>query len=355
MPFIDSLARYAAGVEAELSNIVDDMTARAARVHPVGVELVDVLSDLIRAPGKRMRPVLMWVAYEGLGGTSTSDAVRAFCALELLQSFLLIHDDVMDRSELRRGRPTVHREYATRYQGRVRDVDHFSQTMAILAGDVAGQQAMLLLSQSPCPPERINQAMTCYAEAVLDVCYGQALDILLSERPLEEVLEEEVLRVAEYKTARYSTELPLHLGAILAEADEQALDHLSAYAIPAGVAFQLQDDLLGTFGDQATTGKSAQSDLQEGKRTLLILRAWRNADAAQRDTLARALGNPDASAEDVRSAREVIESTGARLAAEEQMNELVRQAKTSLAHASFAPGMTQFLVDLADYVTNRTW
>ena len=355
MPFNESLARYAAGVEAELANIVDEMTARAAMVHPVGVELAQILLDLTRAPGKRIRPVLMWVAYEGLGGTDTPSVVRAFCALELLQSFLLIHDDIMDRSDLRRGRPTVHREYASRYQGRVRDADHFGQTMAILAGDVAGQQAVLLLNRSSCPPERINRAVTRYAETTLDVCYGQALDILLSERPLGEVREEEILQVAEYKTARYSTELPLHLGAILAGAGKQALDGLSAYAIPAGVAFQLQDDLLGTFGDQATTGKSAQSDLQEGKRTLLVLMAWQSADAAQRAALARALGNPDATAEDVRSAREVIESTGARLAAVERMNALVRQAKASLAHGSFAPDMTRFLVDLADYVTRREW
>lgn len=353
MPFTETLSRYAAGVNAELQNVADDVTARAAQAHPVGVELADVLLDLTRAPGKRMRPVLTWVAYEGLGGTSTPDAVRTFCALELLQSFLLIHDDVMDRSELRRGRPTVHREYASRYRGRMPDVDHFGQTMAILAGDVAAHEALLLLSQSPCPSERITRAITCYAQAVLDVCYGQALDILLSERPLGELVEEEVLRVAEYKTARYSTELPLHLGAILAGAGEEVLDLLSAYAIPIGIAFQLQDDLLGTFGDQATTGKSAQSDLQDGKRTLLLLKAWQSADDAQRAALARVLGNPDATAEDVRGAREVIDSTGARLAVVQQMNDLVREARTSLAHDAFAAEMTQFLVDMAHYITNR--
>jgi geranylgeranyl diphosphate synthase type I len=329
------------------------MTAQAGAVHPVGAELAGIVRDFTNAPGKRIRPVLMHVAYEGFGGHDLSEVAHALCALELLHSFLLIHDDIMDRSDLRRGRPTVHREYSARYQGRVRDNAHFGQTMGILAGDVAGQQAILALSQSHSSPERTSRAVVHYAEMTMDVCYGQALDTVISERPLEDITEEEVLLVAEYKTARYTTELPLHLGAILAGAGEDDLKRLTAYAVPVGIAFQLRDDLLGVFGEQARLGKSTDSDLLEGKRTLLILRAWERADIAQQAIFRHVLGNPSATPAELNSARDVIDATGAKAATIQQMEELVDEAKESLTRTSFTPDVVRFLTDLADYVADR--
>ena len=353
MAFREILARYAADVEAELDALFREIKPHATQVHPVSGELAGMVAGFTCGPGKRIRPVLMRVAYEGFGGTNTAGILRASCALELTQSFLLVHDDLMDCSELRRGRPTLHRQYATRYQDQVRDAEHFGQAMSILAGDLAGHLAVLTLSQSPFPPDRIIRALTRYAEIILDVCYGQALDMVLPERELEEITEEEVLRVAEYKTARYTIEGPLHLGAILAGAGEEELAHLSAYAIPVGIAFQIRDDLLGMFGDEATIGKSAESDLREGKRTLLVLKAWEKASAAQRAILRRALGNPGATATDLAAAREVIESTGAQAATVQRMRELVDRAKETLVDASFAPQMVRFLLELADYVISR--
>ena len=353
MLFQERLAHHAANVEAELAVVLEEMTAQAGAVHPVGAELAEIVRDFTSAPGKRVRPVLMRIAYEGFGGSDVAGIARALCALELLHSFFLIHDDIVDRSDLRRGRPTVHREYSTRYQDQVRDNGHFGRTMAILAGDVAGQQAVLALGQSRCSPERTARAVVHCAEMTLDVCYGQALDIVISERPLENITEQEILRVAEYKTARYTTELPLHLGAILAGAGEDDLACLSAYAVPVGIAFQLRDDLLGVFGDEARIGKSIDSDLLEGKRTLLILRAWERADVAQQAILRHVLGNPSATPADLNSAREVIDSSGAKAATIQQMEELVGEAKESLMRASFAPDMIRFLADLADYVANR--
>jgi geranylgeranyl diphosphate synthase type I len=351
--FADRLIRYAAGIEAHLTAIAGEMTGHAARVHPAGLELAELVSGLTRAPGKRIRPVLAQVAYEGLGGGDGAVAMRAFCALELLQSYFLIHDDIMDRSDTRRGRPTVHREYSERYRGRARDVDHFGQAMGILAGDAAGQQAILLLAQSGCSAEHTIRALARFGQITLEVCYGQALDMILCERPLGAVSEAEVLRVAECKTARYSVELPLHLGAILAGADGPALEHLTAYATPAGIAFQLQDDLLGTFGDEARTGKSADSDLLEGKRTLLVLETWRRANSKQRGLLERVLGNASATPEDLGAARDAIEATGARAAVVVRMGQLVAEAKAALQGPPLNAGIRDFLSELAEYATSR--
>jgi geranylgeranyl diphosphate synthase type I len=353
MSFHRTLAEYAADVDSALVCVFEEFIPQAVHADPSALEIIDAVRDFTCGPGKRVRPILMRVAYEGFGGTERDSIVRASCALELMQTFFLLHDDIMDRSDLRRGRPTVHREYAARYRQRVEDADHFGQAMAILAGNLAGQQAVLLLSQGPFPSDRIARVLARYAEIALDVCYGQALDMLLPQKSLAETTEAEILRVAEYKTARYTTEGPLHLGAILAGADEQDLAHLSAYAVPVGIAFQMQDDLLGMFGDEMTIGKPADSDLLEGKRTLLVLNAWRRADPTQRAQLEHNLGNADATAAELGSMREIVESTGARIATVELMGQFVDAAKASLAQAPFTPGMAGFLSDLADYVARR--
>jgi geranylgeranyl diphosphate synthase type I len=353
MAFREQLAQRAKDIESELAAILEEMIAHAATVHPIGSELAQVVSDFTQAPAKRLRPVLTELAYQGFGGNDTGCLRSAFCALELVQSFLLIHDDIMDRSDLRRGRPTVHRAYAARYSDRVRDPEHFGNSMAILAGDVIGYQAMILLADSHCPPKNVVRAVTCYAQVCTDVCYGQALDIILSETSLDQITSEEVLQVAKYKTARYTTEGPLHLGAILAGAREDDLASLSGYAAPVGIAFQIQDDLLGVFGDEAKLGKSVDSDLLEGKRTLLTLHAWQHADADQRALLLRTLGNAEATPEDLAATRDLIDSTGARASAEQRMNALVDRSKEVLVQARLDPDMTSFLLGLADYIANR--
>ena len=353
MSFHGILARYAVDVNAALVSVFEDLTPHAARIHPSALETAEAVRDFTCGPGKRLRPVLVRVAYEGLGGTHTEAIIWASCAAELMQSFLLVHDDIMDRSELRRGNPTVHRWYQTRYTRQVRDAEHFGSAMAILAGDLANQFAMRLLSQAPFPPDRTARALACYNRIAIDVCYGQVLDMLLPQRPLEEVQEADVWKVMEYKTARYTVEGPLHLGAILAGVQEDILEQLSAYGVPLGVAFQLQDDILSVFGAEAQTGKSAASDLTDGKRTLLLVEAWKRGTEAERRDLTRVLGNPLASAEEIENARRVLQDTGARAHTAQLAQGLATQAKDVLAGIPLAAPARRFLAELADYVVGR--
>jgi geranylgeranyl diphosphate synthase type I len=315
--------------------------------------MIEAVRDFTCGPGKRLRPVLMRVAYQGLGGTATEAIVRTSCAVELMQSFLLIHDDIMDRSELRRGRPTLHRWYESRYAEHVRDAEHFGSAMAILAGDLASQLAMLVLSRAPFPPDRVSRAVACYNRITVDVCHGQVLDMLLPQLPLNAVKEEDVWKAMEYKTARYTVEGPLHLGAILAGAQEATLERISDYGVPLGVAFQLQDDILSVFGEETHTGKSAASDLTDGKRTLLVVEAWKLASEQQRRRLARVLGNPAAGAKEIEAARRILEDTGARAHALQVARESAAQAKRALAQIPLASRERRFLADLADYIVAR--
>jgi len=297
--------------------------------------------------------VLMGVSYEELGGTNAEAITRASCAVELMQSFLLIHDDVMDRSELRRGRPTLHRWYQTRCAKQVRDAEHFGSAMAILAGDLASQWAMLVLSQASFSPDRVARALACYNRIAVDVCYGQVLDMILPQYPLNEAREEDLWKVMQYKTARYTTEGPLHLGAILAGADAGMLEQLSAYGVPLGVAFQLQDDILGVFGEEAQTGKLAASDLTDGKRTPLLVKAWKRGSERERRVLTQVLGNPAATAEAIEAARRVLEDTGAQAHSVQLARELAADAKDALTGGPLAAPARRFLAELADYVVGR--
>lgn len=348
-----TLARYAADVNAALARVFEELTPQAARVHPSALEMAEAVREFTCGPGKRLRPVLMRVAYEGLGGTNTEAIIRASCAVELMQSFLLIHDDVMDRSELRRGQPTLHRWYQTRYSKQVHDAEHFGSAMAILAGDLANQLGTLLLSQASFPPDRVARALACYNRIAVDVCYGQVLDMILPQYPLNEVREEDLWKVMEYKTARYTTEGPLHLGAILAGAEGEVLEQLSAYGVPLGVAFQLQDDVLSVFGEEAQTGKSVASDLTDGKRTLLLVEAWKQGKEGERRVLTRVLGNPAATAGEIEAARRLLEDTGARAYTAQLAQELATQAKNALSRAPLAAPAPQFLAELGDYVVGR--
>ena len=353
MRFDETMARYAADVDAALPYVFEELSAQAARVDFSALEMAEALQEFTRGPGKRLRPVLMRVAYEGLGGTNTEAVIRASCAVELMQSFLLIHDDIMDSAELRRGRPTLHRWYHSRYSKQVADSEHFGSAMAILAGDLSNQWATLLLGQAPFPADRIVRVLSCYNRIAIDVCYGQVLDVLLPKRPLDEVREEDVWKVMEYKTARYTVEGPLHLGAILAGTDEEMLGRLSAYGVPVGEAFQLRDDILGVLGEEATTGKSASSDLAGGKRTLLVVEAWKRATEGQRRALTQVLGNTAATVEEIEAARRVFEDTGARAWTMQLAQELVARAKRALAEVPLVGPAGQFLGEFADYVVSR--
>lgn len=353
MCFHDRLAAYAADVDAALDDVLNELSAEAAQAHSSALEMAHAIEEFTRGPGKRLRPVLMRVAYEGLGGANTKALIRASCAVELMQSFLLIHDDIMDSAELRRGRPTLHRWYHNRYSKQVCNAEHFGWAMAILAGDLSNQWASLVLSRAPFPSERIARALSCYNRIAVDVCYGQVLDVLLPRRPLEEVGQEDVWKVMTLKTARYTVEGPLHLGAILAGADNAMLEGLSAYGIPVGEAFQLRDDVLGVFGEEARTGKSASSDLTAGKRTLMLLEAWERASEGQRRTLTQVLGNTAATVAEIEASQRVFEETGARAYAMQLAWTKATAAKAAVTRVPLAAAAQQFLAEFADYVVRR--
>jgi geranylgeranyl diphosphate synthase type I len=287
--------------------------------------LLDTLEDLLDG-GKRLRPTFAYWGWRSAGGPPEGPILQAASALEFLQACALIHDDVMDGSDTRRGKPAAHRRLATmhRSQGYLGSPEDFGTGSAILLGDLCLTWSDEMLMASDLPPRAMAAVKPIYDEMRTELMAGQYLDLLEQARGAFNL--DDALIVARYKSAKYTVERPLHIGAAAAGAGSDHMRQLSEFGIPLGEAFQLRDDLLGVFGDPAETGKPAGDDLREGKRTALVALAWNRADAVQQDLLRRHLGDPAISAGVVDQLREVITQTGARAQVESMIDERVRQS-----------------------------
>ncbi|MCZ3386071.1 MAG: polyprenyl synthetase family protein [Actinomycetia bacterium] len=298
----------------------------------VGDELLPILdaARTLLAGGKRLRPAFAYWGWRGAGGGDTTEIVRAVAALEFLQACALIHDDVMDDSDTRRGHPSAHRRFAGLHRTAqwVGSPEAFGVGAAILLGDLTLTWADEMLFSAELPQEALVRAKPVYDRMRTELMAGQYLDLLEQARGGGSV--ERALRVARYKAAKYTVEGPLHLGATLAGAPSELLAQYSAYGIPLGEAFQLRDDVLGVFGNPTLTGKPAGDDLRDGKRTVLIAVAEERSNPSQQALLNRHLGDPHLTPAGVEDLRSLIEETGALGFVEELIVALVDESHRAL-------------------------
>ncbi|HUE60014.1 MAG TPA: polyprenyl synthetase family protein [Acidimicrobiales bacterium] len=350
-----AVASVAPLVEKRLRDLLDTEVARWSEVDAALGEPFSSLRSSVLSGGKRLRPVLCYWSFIGAGGDAGSQSiVDAGAALELLHSAALIHDDVIDGSDRRHGSPTIHVEQAARHRGRGwrGDPERFGAGVAVLIGDLALVYGDRLLSGAPL------QAVGVYDEMRLEVNVGQYLDVLGAADRAGLAGEAGVMRserIRRYKTAKYTVERPLHLGAALAAPDsfEFLAGGLSDFGLPLGEAFQLRDDLLDVFGDPAVTGKPVGDDLREGKPTLLAsLTATRAAGSAGAFFDAN-FGSPDLDESAVRRLQEIIESTGARSEAEAAIRRLLDSATAALSRLRFRPEAIEALGEVARFVAGR--
>ncbi|HEX2805222.1 MAG TPA: polyprenyl synthetase family protein [Kineosporiaceae bacterium] len=339
---------------------LDDFLSRQAdaleAVSPDCAPMVESIADLMRG-GKRLRPAFCYWAWRGAGGADGESIVNASAALEFFQAAALIHDDVMDDSDTRRGMPAVHRRFATLHRGSgwTGDGERFGLAGAVLAGDLCLVWSDEMFTASGLPPEDLTRARRIYDQMRTELMGGQYLDMLeqavAAQRQHGAV--ERARRVIRYKSAKYTIEHPLLIGGLLAGADDELLASYAAYGLPLGEAFQLRDDVLGVFGDPAETGKPAGDDLREGKRTVLVAKALEQATPAQAALVRRLLGDPALDPAGVQALREVIVSTGALEAVEELIGELVETSRRALRASAVGEPARQVLADLVNAATAR--
>lgn len=342
-----SLAEIAAKVEARILRLLDGELERWTSVDPDLAEPFVALRDLVVAGGKRLRPAFCQWAYVGSGGHPDDPVVTdAGAALELLHTFALIHDDIMDGSSTRRGTDTIHVHFEARHaiDGWRGEGRRFGEGVGILAGDLAFVYADQLLKHAP------PAAVEVFTELRVEVNVGQYLDLLGTARG--NVNEGSARRISRFKSGKYTIERPLHMGAALAGRLCELAGPLSAYGLPLGDAFQLRDDLLGVYGDASVTGKPVGEDLREGKPTVLYALAVERATGSAVRVLER-YGAPDLGDDDVTALQEVLADTGAVDLVESAIAALVAQAVAVLESADIAADARRALAELACYVAGR--
>lgn len=320
-----ALEPVAEPLDGLLHAFVDERRQEVLRVDPSLAEVLDEIAGLVAAGGKRLRPAYVYWGHRATGAAHEPEVLIPAGAVELLHTFALLHDDVMDRSASRRGRPAAHAALTAlhRAEGRVGNSDWFGVSAAILAGDLTFVWADELFDATDLPAEAVARARQVFATLRAEVIAGQYLDLGLAADPTAlggalpgaaqgASAERAAEKVALLKSARYTVTRPLLLGAGLAgPVDPQLEGALRTYGDAVGVAFQMRDDVLGLFGEPDETGKGVLEDVREGKRTLLLLRAMRLATPGQRAVLYARVGDPHLDEAGAARVQEVVAATGA--------------------------------------------
>jgi geranylgeranyl diphosphate synthase, type I len=339
-------------VQKSLDAFVEQQTPVIDEISDELAPVLDALTELL-VGGKRLRPAFCYWGWRGAGGADVPAIIDAATALELLQACALVHDDVMDGSDTRRGRPAAHRRFAAHHRGQgwLGSPEGFGTGAAILLGDLALSWADELFFAADLPAEALLRAKRIYDLMRTELMSGQYLDLLEQARGGGSI--ERAARVTRYKTAKYTVERPLHLGATLAGAPAELMATYSAFGLPLGEAFQLRDDVLGVFGDPAQTGKPAGDDLREGKRTVLVAATLERTSPAETAEVRRRLGDPHLDAEGIDALRTVIQETGALAHVEELISARTDEALTALDAGAVDEPARSVLTQLAVAATTR--
>lgn len=303
--------------------------------------------------GKLIRGGLACLGFEMAGRRLSGAAVRAGTALELMQSALLIHDDIMDRDSLRRGAPSLHRQYAAAAEReRLTDPDHYGISMGICAGEVAIFLAFEALAGLSVRCRHMATVQQLFAAEFGLVGLGQIRDIRagFSKGPIP---AREILDLYRYKTARYSFSLPLAMGWVLGDGPLRVRAELESLGEDLGIIFQLKDDDLGLFGDESVLGKPIGSDLRQGKKTLLYLRIFERAGEKERRALRALFGRPDLAASDIQFVRDIAVRRGAVESVRRSMARYGRRARSVIRSLPVAPGHREVLETLLDFSLSR--
>lgn len=349
------LKKLALLIDIQVENYLKDELDHANSISPFLKTLIENSIEISKS-GKRLRGAFLHKAYTMFGGDNLEEILKVTAFPEIIHSYLLIHDDIMDSADLRRGIPTIHKIYKDIHKATKLKSEslHFGEGIAICAGDILCHLGSRILTESNFNAENKIKALNIFHRKITDVGYGQVLDEYNEVK--SKVTEEDILTVHLYKTAYYTYELPLLVGAILAGATDDQLKVLTKYSIPAGIAFQIQDDILGMFGSEEKTGKPVDSDLKEGKFTLLITESFKNANSKDKEFLQSVLGNTNITEADFKRAQQIIIDSVALEYSRQKAISLVTEAKKELEVGLKAFEQTegyQFLVGIADYMIDR--
>lgn len=353
-----TLRDFKARLDPKIAAYFDARLQDARQEDELIAEALEHVKTMTLVGGKRLRPVFMYYGYLAAGGEDRERLLDTAVAVELIHMFLLIHDDIIDRDTLRHGEPTLHERYRAwgrRYLN-LDNPEHFGDSIALIVGDMVFALGNDIIFHSGFPDAHVYAALSRMQKIVSQTVIGQARDIYIEYKGV--ATSEEILAMYEKKTARYTVEGPLHLGALLAGGNEELVQDLSRYALPIGIAFQIQDDILGIYGDEARLGKPVGSDIREGKITLLASYVFEHADRAVKKELDQLLKRGVAlTAADIERFRSIIRETGALHHTQDLASRYIAEGKKQLSHmrAPLPEEAREFLEGVADYMAKREY
>ncbi|KKP79868.1 MAG: hypothetical protein A2271_01280 [Candidatus Moranbacteria bacterium RIFOXYA12_FULL_35_19] len=348
------LKKYKEKVDLRLKDYFDQKIKEAGKLDLLAKQAVKMIADFTLSGGKRIRPALVYYGYLASGGKEEEKIIEASMGIELIHSFLLIHDDIIDRDGMRHGIETVHQKYkkiGERFSPK-KDNAHFGNSMAIVVGDLAYSMANEIVFNTKFPPEIIIRALDKMQDIVYVTIPGEMLDVVMENRG--RATEKEILQMFEGKTSRYTFEGPLHFGSILSGNAEKMLPAFTRYSLPLGKAFQIRDDILGIFGSEKKLGKPVGSDVSEGKQTLLLIRALKKSDSNQKKIIQKCLGKKDLSEKELEEFRQVIRETGSLKYCQDLSEKFVAEALSALKEIKFKNEEAKFFLEgIAEYIIRR--
>lgn len=334
------LLEYKNNIDKELKTFLEEQI----KTSPKNIEqILSYLKDFNTRGGKRVRGILTIIGYT-LFKNYNKEIIKVATAIELMESFFLIHDDITDNDELRRGSLTLHKAYEKSYPKQ-------GISFALVAGDLLCSLGNELLTTTNF--KKKNKALQLYNQVITQTCYGQMYDLLTENK--SSISESELSKLHELKTAFYTVEAPLKIGAILANAKDKDLKLIENLSIPLGKAFQLKDDILGIFGSKSKLGKSPLSDLKQGKKTLLIIKALQKANKKQKHYLSTHLGNKQLTNKELKNIRNIIIKTGSLNYSLKIIGNLVNDSKNIINKANFNQKSKALLLDIANYIVMRSY
>jgi geranylgeranyl diphosphate synthase, type I len=342
MDFQKYLEINARKINSLLAEYLDQEIAESQKVSNELAPLVKTFAKQSMG-GKRLRGALVKLGFELAGGEENSEIYKASLAYEIIQTSLLAHDDIIDKSEIRRGNKTMYQDLGG---------GHYGISQAIILGDVGFFLAFRLIINSGFTDNKKLAALDYFNQSILKTAAGEMLDIQTSFKK-RELSEEDALEISHLKTSHYTIIGPLQLGASLAGGDSVLIKNIELFGKNLGVAFQIQDDILGVFGKEEELGKSVTSDIEEGKNTLLIVKAMGKATSEQKKYLDEHYGKGKISEEELREIRQIFMDTGALDYARQKAVKYVNQAKKVVPRLTLEDDKKQLLMELADYLVNR--
>jgi geranylgeranyl diphosphate synthase type I len=312
-------------IEQEIAKYIDSLNSEYS-LSRISRLLYKNIKDFVSRKGKRIRPTLFIIGYMGFQRKAAPGLYRSAISLELLHDFMLVHDDIIDKSNIRRGKPSMH-EMLNRYLANYKGLKFNGEDLTIVIGDVMFAMALHAFLYVKENKKRKEQALKKLIDAAMYTGSGEFIELLLGLKDMDKIKKSDIYKIYDFKTANYTFTSPLTIGATLAGAKKSQIRRLSKYGIYLGRAFQIKDDILGMFGEEERIGKSNLTDLQEAKKTILIWRAYHNSNKKYKSAIKGILSKKNVGRADLLKMREIIVKSGALDYAKDEINRFVKKAQ----------------------------